>query len=87
MGMDYRVRRGIARVDGKKQVVFEKSSSASEWIIKAMAISRVTMPQLSRNSGVPVMTIWNIARNKQKNGCRSDILFLLLKSCGLKLRL
>lgn len=55
---------------------------ASDWINRAMLLASVTCSQLSRKSGVPVATIQNIIHRRQKNGCRVDILFLLVKSCG-----
>lgn len=58
----------------------------SEWVTEAMASANVNPAELSRRSGVPVMTIHNIIHQKQKRGCRVDILIVLIASCGLTFR-
>ena len=60
--------------------------TAREWVVNAMMLARITVPELSKRSGVSVMTIWNLLNHKNKNGCRDDIMFQLVRSCGFTFR-
>jgi hypothetical protein len=63
-----------------------KIPTARDWLIAAMMMAQINVAQLSKRSGVSPMTIWNILNRKQKNGCREDILFLLVRGCGFTFR-
>lgn len=59
---------------------------ASDWIIKAMASANLNVNELAQRSGVSRPTIYKIIQHKQKDGCRLDMLILLVHSCGLTFR-
>ena len=69
---------------GISQIV--TSEIASDWVMKAMVLADLDAANLSRKSGVPLMTIHNIIHNRNKNGCRTDILVVLVRACGFTFR-
>jgi predicted transcriptional regulator len=59
---------------------------ASDWVMKAMALAALSRGEVSRRSGIPEMTIYNILHQKNKTSCRLDTLVLIITSCGFTFR-
>jgi hypothetical protein len=58
---------------------------AAGWVNCGLATAGVNVPELERLSGINRVTIYNIIEQEAKNGCRVDVLHLLVRCCGLQL--
>ena len=58
---------------------------AAEWLNTGLEKASLNVPELERLSSIPRVTIYNILNCEAKNGCRVDLLYLLVNCCGLHL--